>query len=74
MKALLAKLLGMFRQPEPTKPVDPRPFPKVTEDFAPRKEAAKATPKKRVSAKPKKVAAKGVVAAAKKTAAKKKAK
>ena len=56
MKDLLAKLLGMFHKPEPTKPIEVWPFPPVEE--------AKAAPKKRV-------AAKGVVAAAKKTAAKK---
>jgi hypothetical protein len=57
MKALLIKLLSLFSQPEPTKPV----------------EAAKATPKKRVSVKPKKVAAKAAPAV-KKPAVKKKAK
>lgn len=65
MKDLLAKLLGMFRQPEPTKPV---------ETFSVKAEETKKPGKKSVPAKPKRVAAKGVVAAAKKTAAKKKVK
>jgi hypothetical protein len=63
MKNLLAKLLSLFKQSEPTKPVDPWPFPEQTEE-------AKATPKKRASAKPKTVATKRV--AAKKTVIKKK--
>lgn len=36
MKDLLAKLIRIFHQPEPQKPVDPWPFPKVSEDFEPR--------------------------------------
>lgn len=63
----------MFKQPDPKKPVEPWPFPKVTEDFAPRTGAAKATPKKRVSVKPKKVAVKAVPAV-KKAVVKKKVK
>jgi hypothetical protein len=73
MKDLLAKLLSMFRQPEPQKPVDVWPFPPVSEDFEPRPKAevAKAPRKKSTATKQKKAPAKGVVAAAKKTAAKK---
>ena len=55
MKNLLAKLLAMFSQPEPTKPV----------------EAAKAAPKKRAPAKPKTVATKRAPAVKKTTARKK---
>ena len=64
MKALLAKLLSLFKQPEPTKPVELWPFPEQVEE-------AKATPKKRAPAKPKAVATKRV--AVKKTVVKKKA-
>ena len=63
MKALLAKLLGMFHTPEPAKPVEPWPFPK--------EEVVKAPAKKRIAAKPKKAAVKNAPAVAKKTAAKK---
>ena len=69
MKDLLAKLLGMFHKPEPTKPVEIWPFP-TPEAVEKAKECCgkcqKPAAKKPVA---KKVPAKGIVAA-KKTAKK----
>jgi hypothetical protein len=64
MKALLTKLLSLFKQPEPTKPVEPWPFPEQVKEM-------KATPKKTRALPAKATVAK---AAGKKSIASKKAK
>lgn len=52
MKDLLAKLLGMFHKPEPTKPVEPWPFPAEKECCGGCNKPAKKTVKKATTRKP----------------------
>ena len=70
MKALLIKLLSLFRQPEPQKPVEPWPFPPVAKECCGGcDKPAKKTVKK--AATPKPAAKKAATKPAKKTVKKK---